>query len=136
MRELGVVLVPLHAQEHAAQDQRERPATSWPACALLARAASSASTIVTLEQISTNVLNAPIGSLRCTSCGSGQVGAPNRSTMYMPIKAGEEHDLGRQEQPHDQLAVGQRQAGLILQASGGRGRMIVVTVASVVAQFA
>ena len=55
------------------------------ALALLAWAASNASTMVTLEQISTNVLNAPIGSLKCTSCGSGQVGAPNRSTMYVPI---------------------------------------------------
>src|SRR5688500_2485821 len=50
-------------------------------------AASSASTIVTLEQISTNVLNAPTFSCRCTSCGAGHVfgGAPNRSTMYVPI---------------------------------------------------
>ena len=51
----------------------------------LSLAASSASTTVTLEQISTNVLNAPIGSLRCTSCGAGQAMAPNRSTMYVPI---------------------------------------------------
>src|SRR3954468_4030790 len=48
-------------------------------------AASSASTIVTLEQISTNVLNAPMGSLKCTSCGCGQGMAPKRSTIYVPI---------------------------------------------------
>src|SRR6476620_1134513 len=53
--------------------------------AWLSLAASSASTIVTLEQISTNVLNAPIGSLKCTSCGAGQAMAPNLSTMYVPI---------------------------------------------------
>jgi len=28
---------------------------------------------------------------------------------------GEEHDLRRQEQPHDQLAAGERQAGLVLE---------------------
>ena len=56
---------------------------AWPAPALLARAHSSASTMLTLEQISTNVLKAPMGSLRCTSCGRGQAGAPNRSTMYV-----------------------------------------------------
>ena len=53
--------------------------------AWLSFAASSASTTVTLEQISTNVLNAPIGSLKCTSCGAGQAIAPKRSTMYVPI---------------------------------------------------
>ena len=52
---------------------------------LPALAASRHSTTVTLEQISTNVLKAPIGSLKCTSGGLGQVGAPNRSTMYVPI---------------------------------------------------
>ena len=45
-----------------------------------------AALMLTLEQISTKVLNAPIGSLRCTSGGMGHVGAPNRSTMYVPIK--------------------------------------------------
>ena len=34
-----------------------------------------AKTTDTLEQISTKVLNAPIGSLRWTSCGLGQAGA-------------------------------------------------------------
>ncbi len=53
---------------------------------LLALAASRQSTIDTLEQISTNVLNAPIGSLKCTSAGLGQVGAPKRNTMYVPIR--------------------------------------------------
>ncbi len=53
--------------------------------ALPALAASRQSTTVTLEQISTNVLKAPIGSLKWTSAGMGQVGAPNRSTMYVPI---------------------------------------------------
>src|SRR5262245_21960176 len=49
--------------------------------------ASSAKTMVTLEQISTNVLNAPTYSCKCTSCGAGHVpgGAPNRSTMYVAI---------------------------------------------------
>ena len=42
--------------------------------------------MLTLEQISTKVLNAPIGSLRWTSCGRGQAEAPNRSTMYVPIR--------------------------------------------------
>src|SRR5690349_14678217 len=53
---------------------------------LLALAASRQSTIETLEQMSTKVLNAPIGSLKCTSAGLGHVGAPKRSTMYVPIK--------------------------------------------------
>ncbi|PQO43012.1 hypothetical protein C5Y93_25175 [Blastopirellula marina] len=49
------------------------------------RAASNDNTTDKLEQISTNVLKAPIGSLRWTSCGVGQVGAPKRSTMYAPM---------------------------------------------------
>ena len=40
-------------------------------------------------------------------------------------QAGEEHDLGREEQPHDQLAVGERQAGLVLELRGGRDRVAV-----------
>jgi len=48
---------------------------------LFALAASRARTIVTLEQISTKVLKAPIGSERCTWWGLGQTAAPNRSTM-------------------------------------------------------
>ena len=47
----------------------------------LRRAASIDNTIERLEQINTNVLKAPIGSLKCTWLGSGQAGAPNRSTM-------------------------------------------------------
>ena len=47
---------------------------------LLAFAASRARTIVTLEQMSTNVLKAPIGSLKWTWWGFGQTAAPNRST--------------------------------------------------------
>src|SRR5262245_20638760 len=50
--------------------------------------ASKARTIVTLEQMSTNVLNAPTYSCRWTSCGVGQLpgGAPKRSTIYVAIK--------------------------------------------------
>src|SRR5688572_11142927 len=53
---------------------------------LLRSAASSASTTVRLEAMSTAVLMAPIGSLRWTAWGVGQAGAPNRSTMYVPIR--------------------------------------------------
>src|SRR4029078_939310 len=51
--------------------------------AWLSLAASNASTTVTLEQISTNVLNAPIGSLKSTSCCAGHATAANRSTIYV-----------------------------------------------------
>ena len=71
--------------------------------------------MVTLEQISTNVLKAPIGSLKCTSCGSGQVGRAEPQHDVRADQAGEEHDLGRQKQPDDQLAVGERQAGMVFE---------------------
>ena len=71
--------------------------------------------MVTLEQISTNVLKAPIRSSKWTSIGVGQAGEPNRSTMYVPMRPGEKHDFRRKEEPHAELSVRQRQCGLILQ---------------------
>ncbi len=83
--------------------------------ALLALAASKARTTVTLEQISTKVLKAPIGSLRCTSCVAGQADAPEPQHNVSANQTGKKHNFSRQEQPHDRLAQRKRQAGLILQ---------------------
>ena len=70
---------------------------------------------MTLEQISTNVLNAPIGSLRCTSCGAGQATAPKRSTMYVPISPAKNMISVERNSHRHVLPLGIGKRGLVLE---------------------
>ena len=112
------VLVQLDAQKYRAQEERQQdPSLGFDAW--LSFAASSASTTVTLEQISTKVLNAPIGSLKCTSCGCRPGDGPETEHDVRADEPREEHDLGREKQPQARLAVRNRQCRLILEFGSG-----------------
>src|SRR4029078_9048307 len=87
--------------------------------AWLSLAASSARTTVTLEQISTNVLNAPIGSLKCTSCGNGRAIAPKTRTMYVPMSPAKNMISVERNSHRHVLPFGIGSAGWYLKRGGG-----------------
>ena len=61
------------------------------------------------------MLNAPIGSLRCTSCGVGQATAPNRSTMYVPIRPAKNMISVDRNSHRHVLPLGIGKRGLVLE---------------------